>query len=410
MHSRFTRRSVIASLGAASLGAFKSTPALAASTRRATGFIRTNWSRDPFAYGSYSFFAKGSRRRQTGHLFEPVGETLFFAGEAANPDRNSTVHAALEAGRLAALQVLAGDAQRVCVIGAGISGMGAADVLDREGRGVTVIEARDRIGGRIWTDGRLGAPVDLGASWVHGHDGNPLTVLAQQRGMQQIETGFDFVIRGGDGRLMSEDETPDWIDEVTEVQHSAGALISEINQRAYIFGSDYGGEERVFPGGYRAIFDGLATGADVRLGAAVTGIATTEADATVTLEVGTEETFDAVIVSVPLGVLKRGAITFTPALPDRKQRAIEDLGMGLLDKVYLRYDDVFWDADSTWIITPETGLPPGQFNQWLNMAPIVGEPIIMAFNGAQPARDLAALSDEEVVSRAQQVMSLTYPV
>ena len=141
----------------------------------------------------------------------------------------------------------------------------------------------------------------------------------------------------------------------------------------------------------------------------MTGVSTSDASASVTLESGAQETFDAVIVCVALGVLKRGAINFSPALPDRKQRAIEDLGMGLLDNVSLRCDVVFWDANSSCIITPETGLPPGQFNQWLNMVPIVGEPIIMAFNSAQPAPDLAALSDDEAVSRAQQVMSMGYP-
>ena len=63
--------------------------------------------------------------------------------------------------------------QQVVILGAGISGLGAAQVLHK-GAGnfidVTVVEARDRIGGRIYT-GNLGAeavPVDLGASWIHG--------------------------------------------------------------------------------------------------------------------------------------------------------------------------------------------------------------------------------------------------
>ena len=63
--------------------------------------------------------------------------------------------------------------QKVVVVGAGISGLGAAQVLHK-GAGnffdVQVIEARDRIGGRIYT-GKLGSeeiPIDLGASWIHG--------------------------------------------------------------------------------------------------------------------------------------------------------------------------------------------------------------------------------------------------
>ncbi|MEM9217226.1 MAG: FAD-dependent oxidoreductase [Cyanobacteria bacterium P01_F01_bin.150] len=63
------------------------------------GYLRTNWSRDPFAYGTYSHIAKGARRRDHWHLAQPLMDRLFFAGEAANPDRNSSVHAALETGR-----------------------------------------------------------------------------------------------------------------------------------------------------------------------------------------------------------------------------------------------------------------------------------------------------------------------
>ena len=122
-----------------------------------------------------------------------------------------------------------------------------------------------------------------------------------------------------------------------------------------------------------------------------------------------EAVFDAVILTVPLGVLKQGSITFSPQLPARKLQAIKRLGMGTLDKVYLQYSDVFWDNDVTWIATPENGLPQGQFNQWLNLYRYTGQPVIMAFNGAQPARDLAYLSDREIVQRAHETLMSAYP-
>ena len=127
-------------------------------------------------------------------------------------------------------------------------------------------------------------------------------------------------------------------------------------------------------------------------------------------QTGRSERFDAVILTLPLGVLKAGRVTFTPGLPARQARAIARLGMGLLDKVYLRFDDIFWDARDTWIWTPETGLPRGQFNQWLNLAPYTGAPVIMAFNAAGPARALAALSDADIVARAQSVLAKAYPL
>ncbi|MEO0488717.1 MAG: hypothetical protein AAFZ49_04030 [Cyanobacteria bacterium J06659_2] len=62
------------------------------------------------------------------------------------------------------------------------------------------------------------------------------------------------------------------------------------------------------------------------------------------------------------------------------------------------------------IVTPENDLPPGQFNNWLNLHRYLGVPIIMAFNGASPALDLAHLSDEEVVTRALRTLEIAYPV
>src|SRR3712207_2812119 len=63
--------------------------------------------------------------------------------------------------------------EHVIVVGAGIAGLAAARRLREEGYRVTVLEARNRIGGRILTDASLGIPIDLGASWIHGEDGNP---------------------------------------------------------------------------------------------------------------------------------------------------------------------------------------------------------------------------------------------
>ncbi|MFM7425411.1 MAG: FAD-dependent oxidoreductase, partial [Elainella sp.] len=67
----------------------------------------------------------------------------------------------------------------VLIIGAGIAGLAAAQRLASQRR-IRVLEARNRLGGRIWTDRSLAMPLDLGASWIHGSDGNPITQLAEQ--------------------------------------------------------------------------------------------------------------------------------------------------------------------------------------------------------------------------------------
>lgn len=68
-----------------------------------------------------------------------------------------------------------GEPVDVIVVGAGMAGLSAARSLTRAGANVVIVEARDRVGGRIMTsDLWPAAPVDLGASWIHGTDGNPV--------------------------------------------------------------------------------------------------------------------------------------------------------------------------------------------------------------------------------------------
>ena len=81
-----------------------------------------------------------------------------------------------------------GRAERVIVVGAGMAGLIAARLLQDSGFTVTVLEARTRTGGRVWTDDRLGAPLDLGGSWIHGVEGNPLTLWCGKLGIDLVES------------------------------------------------------------------------------------------------------------------------------------------------------------------------------------------------------------------------------
>ncbi|HYD07691.1 MAG TPA: FAD-dependent oxidoreductase, partial [Reyranella sp.] len=85
-------------------------------------------------------------------------------------------------------------AERVIVVGAGMAGLVAARLLHDSGFAVTVLEARGRLGGRTWTDSSLGAPLDMGGSWVHGVDGNPLTLWCEKLGVDLVESQGDRLL------------------------------------------------------------------------------------------------------------------------------------------------------------------------------------------------------------------------
>ena len=108
--------------------------------------------------------------------------------------------------RLSAAPVAA--KKRILVIGAGISGLAAGRNLNEAGHEVVILEARDRIGGRTWTSTKWSdAPIDLGASWIHAPNGNPLTPLAERAGARTARTTYESgIVYDTDGAPLAKEQ------------------------------------------------------------------------------------------------------------------------------------------------------------------------------------------------------------
>ncbi|MGB0506718.1 MAG: FAD-dependent oxidoreductase [Pikeienuella sp.] len=404
MNSDISRRGFLASSSVAAITLASPSIASSAQAPDPIGHIITRWRSDPFAGGSYSYLAKGADTNDRGVLRASVGDRLYFAGEACSSGHPSTVHGALISGRRVGKSV-AKSHRQVAIIGAGAAGLAAANELVGASVEVMVFEARDRIGGRVWSDDRLGEVLDLGASWVHGATRNPAKALADRAGARLLRTDYDsFVARGSCGVEIEPDELPDWFETVAEVEQEFGADANLLSPSAHLEGAEQYGGDYVFPDGYAQIFKPLMGGFDLRLGQVVQAIH--HDDEGVRIVTDQELRFDAVIVTVPLGVLKAGAIQFLPALPAVKLGAIDRLGMGHLSKTYLKFDRVFWEPGVEWI--GYGGDERGVFSQWLNIHKFTGAPILLAFHAGAVADRLEMQSDEAIVGQAMQALNAMY--
>lgn len=345
---------------------------------------------------------------------------------------------------------LSGRGEHVIVIGAGIAGLTAARALKRAGVDVTVVEARDRLGGRIHTFREWGSTVELGASWLHGTKNNPLAKLADEAGVKIVHTDefrSSVLFDGNGNRVGLWDSLVGAFYgflTIEQVHHKAdksatNAPFEKVLQSIMkdrepsavenmglqfalaIYQNWCGGElndlsaqtdpEAVLDGGNHAVADGfdrlvqyLAKGLDIQLGTEVTRIRYSATGVTIDTSRGSL-TGDRVIVTVPLGVLKAGKIAFEPQLPERKRKAIDEIGYGLLEKVALHFPDAFWD-DVDVISNASDAI--GNANYVLNGRRVNGEPVLTALNSVPYAHSLQSMPDKAIVEAAAAVVQQNY--
>ena len=235
---------------------------------------------------------------------------------------------------------------RVIVVGAGFAGLAAADALARAGAEVEVLEARDRVGGRVWSVPFAGAVVERGAEFILPHDktviaaadrlglalvrkgtrygnresrgGQPVTrdqvAAALRRIWSEPPAAGDGVLSGALAAYGLEPSVAEAIQSRIEV--SSGYPADDLDTGALSEGAASFGDfdTHTVEGGNDRIARELAGGLGdaVHLSAAVTHVSWAEAGVRVSAG-GVERVADAAVIAVPASVL--GAITFEPALP-----------------------------------------------------------------------------------------------
>jgi polyamine oxidase len=347
------------------------------------------------------------------------------------------------AGALA-LPALRGTAQGMpdlVVVGAGLAGLAAARAATEGGARVVVLEARDRIGGRVhtWRDGPF--PIDLGAQLIHGTRGNPMTALAERAGQAVARVSIESALLMDRGRVADYDgpamigamdllsAAMDLAGENTDISIAEGLRRVEPGagsnpELAFLlaanFAAEYGADpedlsawwfdagkafphvDGVLPDGAGRLPEALAGGLDIRLNAAATALR--ERAGAVTLDTAAGPvTAGAAIVTLPLSLLKSGALRIDPGLPARQRAAIAALGMGDLHKTFLRIDRFPFDPDAHWIEqVPET---PGRWMTFLSLVPSLGLPVLVAFHGGAEARRLDRTPPAAIQAEAGAALS-----
>ena len=351
---------------------------------------------------------------------------------------------------------LDGPVERVVIVGAGMAGLTAANALHHAGVPAIVLEARDRIGGRLHTADVGGSPVDLGGSWIHTPIGNPMSAWADQVGVERRPAnvmldavGWDatrgLVDRDRFERLLNEGwAAPEAIEEIGRTlgpdASAADALEAYLARRGgdpaelewlriviraaleqdsaapaasmaaaqpssstLEYEGDYVGDMPF--GGYVTLVEPVAAGLDVRRDWVVATIASGPAGVTVTSRDGRTETGSHVLVTLPLGVLQAGSVQFESALPPERQAAVDRVTMGQFEKVALRFERPFWADAGVATVFDVTPSDEARLVLAFGLDGPVDEPVVLGFAIGSAVSALQTGSDADAAARVIKILA-----
>jgi monoamine oxidase len=337
----------------------------------------------------------------------------------------------------------------VAVVGAGVAGLAAAAELNRQGFRVAVFEARDRIGGRIFThrDERVPVPIELGAEFIHGEAPETQHILdaaglvaceiagehwraargrlrpagrfweGTDRVLKRIDrqgpdrSFADFLAQRPGGRSLARDRTA--AREFVQGFHAAdldqiGILsIAPEEGEAPTESATHSG--RVVQG-YDGVPQFLARGLEgsIHLATRVAEIAWEPGRAELTLQTTSGRTSrveaGAVVVTLPLGVLQAaadapGGCRFRPEPPSLR-KALGQLAMGSVARLVVWFREMPWDLGPLSFLH----LGGGPFNVWWTAYPL-RFPLAVAWSGGPPAAELSGGQPEEVAAVAFRALA-----
>jgi monoamine oxidase len=297
-----------------------------------------------------------------------------------------------------------GDLFDVVIIGCGPAGIAAAiDFQKKATLKFILLEARNRVGGRVITDRTtfgINAPVDLGAQWLHHYrPENPLHQYQQLS--EDVHVNHHFILRSPATPFFDVDGTRISTDKIDKAEEIFNLLCAKIKESSLSMDKsmfevikneydDYKNDSQIkglidlffgvieqyeasnidqlsaksfltsdnslpeynlaMPNGFGTFIEQIVQQhkLPVELNSIVTRIDASSSDSIVRIFTEDGRIFSCkyVLVTIPLGCLKDHSIEFQPSLPDWKQNAIDMMGVGLSDKIFLQFPFVFWDP--TW--------------------------------------------------------------
>ncbi len=341
---------------------------------------------------------------------------------------------------------------KVLVLGAGIAGLAAANALHKANFPVTVLEARQRIGGRIWTNSDLGIPLDLGA--MHLPNSNLLDASAAEPWTDWIDKlrpstkTIDYTemsLFDSTGQALPHRQ----IDEVlqdfreiietarnayakTDIAMSTRRSVKQVVAQRLIFNErewllDWAlaayevrtnldcsklaiqsvtptslqiSSEDFLALGYETLLRELATGLDIRFQQHVVRIETLDRGVSITTDHGQFEAEHA-IVTLPTPVLSATPSIFTPELPSEKIDALKRIQLNTINKIALRFADATWPNDEIFGYASKTA---AEFPLFINLKPALGAPVLVGLCTGEFAQHLEASTDEEIKTRILEIL------